>query len=105
MSDEAADRAAEVAAMPHVQRWAKRLRKVFEDTPPEVAVFCESGTPFVLARRTPEDAIAHDHDDLYTNGPEHRNQAGGMDQDAIVVDISKGNTVRSGGGSWDGGGW
>ncbi|MDP3219776.1 MAG: hypothetical protein Q8S73_37085 [Deltaproteobacteria bacterium] len=80
----AKERAEEVAAMPHVQRWVKRLRKLCADMPPEVWVFSESGSPHVMA--------------YAPDGDPYEDGDGGADQDSIVAS-------PSGRGRWDGGGW
>lgn len=85
MSDAAADRAAKVAAMPHVQAWVRRFRKLCADMPPEVWVFSECGTPHVMA---------HAPDGRKT----YEKACGSVDQDGIV-------DSPNGRGRWQGGAW
>ena len=87
MSKQAKRRAEDVAAMPHVQRWMRRLRKLAADMPPEVEAYVAGGTLCVLARTKDGDSFAI-------------REAGhmeGSDPDAVVGLVA--------GGRWDGGDW
>jgi hypothetical protein len=92
--DEAAARAAEVGARPEVRKWIARLKKIAKDMPPDVAVFCESGNPYVLALRAapgPDGSL----------GFEKAGTDGVVDQDSIIARVPRGPH----GGGWDGGSW
>ena len=97
MTDESDDliraRAAEVGARPDVARWVARFRKLAKDMPPDVAVFCESGSPFVMVRSEGGEG--------YVNGHAQRGHEGCENQAAIIAQITPGPH----GGGWDGGGW
>ena len=83
MSD-ASERATAVAAMPHVQRWVRRFRKLCEDIPPEVWVYSECGTPHVMAHAP--------------DGSTYEKGSFSVDQDAIV-------DSPTGKARWQGGAW
>jgi hypothetical protein len=80
---QASERAAFVRALPHVQRWIKRFRKIAQEMP-EVWVYVASSRVNVMA---------NDH----KMRPIERLQGDGMDQDASVDSVI--------GGHWDGGDW
>jgi hypothetical protein len=82
----AAERAAEVAAMPHVRRWIKRFKRLSRDMPPEVEVLVMAGVPAVLALDEHGRSYEKDSGDRYA-----------ANQDAVVDSVDDGR--------WDGGDW
>lgn len=92
MSAEAKARAEELRERPDVQRWIKRLKRLANDMPEDVSVYCESGAPFVMALAPTRDK---------RGGLGYETETGGVDQDSVIEAIPQG---RNGGG-WDGGGW
>lgn len=91
MSERAKKRAEDVAAMPHVQRWMKRLRKLSADMPPEVEAYVAAGTLIVLAV-DPDEGSYMVHQGSCSSSIGDR-----KDQDALVDTIDRGR--------WDGGDW
>lgn len=88
----AAERAAEVAEMPHVRRWLRRFQALSRAMPPEVQVLVMSGTPCVVAldrdgsNFTRRSSALCDHPSTLC-----------CDQAAVVCTVT--------GGRWDGGEW
>lgn len=83
-----AERAKQVAEMPHVKRWLKRFAAVARDMPPEVWVFCGgTGGATVLAKA--ENLLP-----CRICGPSGDEA---VDTDAVILDAD--------GGTWDGGDW
>lgn len=81
----AKDRAAEVAALPHVKAWVKRFEKLAKDMPPEVWIYVASGVPHVMAH-SPE-------------GSRYEKSHGGSDVASLVASMPRGKA------QWDGGDW
>lgn len=85
MSKAARERAAELGERPDIQRWIKRLKKLSDEMPEDVYIFCEGGSAHVMAKK-------HDGDSYET-------ETECEDPDAVI------GTVWSAGKTWDGGGW
>jgi hypothetical protein len=60
--------------------------------PEDVAVFCETGQPFVLALAAARNT---------QGGRGYETRSGSVDKDSIIARIAQGPK----GGGWDGGGW